>query len=71
MLKFSLGTGYDKSAAKFLYSQSFSQFDDVLDFYESKIENEIRWKDHEVTLNPVIGGNAKTSKISEADFEDH
>lgn len=70
ILKFSLGTGYDESAAKFLYSQSFSRFDDALDFREFRTNEGIRWKDFEVTLNPVINGNAQTSSISAADFED-
>ena len=70
ILKFSLGTGYEKNGGRFLYSQSFSKFDDVLDFQEYKTDDGIRWKEFEVTLNPVTGGNAQTSPISAADFED-
>ncbi|HMJ07450.1 MAG TPA: DUF6804 family protein [Pyrinomonadaceae bacterium] len=70
ILKFSLGTDYDKANSRFLSSQAFSKFDDILDFSETRVRNEIRWNDHDVTLNPVIGGNARTSKISADDFED-
>ena len=70
ILKFSLGTGYAKDEGRFLYSQSYSKFDDILDFREYRIGDEIRWKEFEVTLNPVIGGNAQTSPISASDFED-
>jgi len=70
-LKFSLGSGYDPSNSKFLYSQSFSQFDEILDFSVSRTADGIRWMDYEVTLNPVPGGTARTSAISQADFEDH
>lgn len=70
ILKFSLGTGYDKSSGKFLYSQSFSRFDNILDFREYFTDDGIRWAEFEVTLNPVVGGNARTSSISAADFED-
>ncbi len=71
VLKFSLGTGYDRSAGKFTKAQSFSRFDEILVFYETRVGNSIRWKDFEVTLNPIVGGNASTTPISEADFEDH
>jgi hypothetical protein len=70
ILKFSLGTGYDKGGGRFLYSQSFSKFDDILDFREYRTDDGIKWKEFEVTLNPVIGGTAQTSSISAADFED-
>ena len=70
MLKFSLGTGYVKNEERFLYSQSYSKFDDILDFQEYRTDDGIRWNEFEVTLNPVIGGNARTSPISAADFED-
>ncbi|MGB9178408.1 MAG: hypothetical protein WCB68_04100, partial [Pyrinomonadaceae bacterium] len=70
ILKFSLGTGYVKDEGRFLYSQSYSKFDDILDFREYRTDDGIRYSIFEVTLNPVIGGNAQTSPISAADFED-
>ena len=70
-LKFSLGSEYAKDSGKFLYSQSFSKFDEILDFSVSRTNDGIRWMDYEVTLNPVVGGTARTSSISAADFEDH
>lgn len=71
VLKFSLGTGYDSSSGKFTKAQSFSRFDEILGFYETRVGDSIRWKDFEVTLNAVVGGNASTSPISASDFEDH
>ncbi len=70
-LKFSLGSDYDKESGKFLYGQSFSKFDEILDFSVSRTAGGIQWMDYEVTLNPVLGGTARTSSISAADFEDH
>jgi hypothetical protein len=70
ILKFSLGRGYVKNDGRFLYSQSYSKFDDTLGFREYIVGDEIRWNEFEVTLNPVVGGNAQTSPISAADFED-
>lgn len=68
-LKFSLGSEYDKENGKFLNSQSFSKFDDTLDCTVTKTSSGLTWTDHEVTLNPVLGGTARTSSISAADFE--
>lgn len=71
MLKFSLGSGYVKETGKFLNSQSFAKFDDTLDCTVSKMNDGVRWTDHEVTLNPVPGGTARTSTISATEFEDN
>jgi hypothetical protein len=71
LLKFSLGFDFDKSSGKFLRAQSFTKFDEIMNFVETRNGNEVRWNDHEVTLNPVIGGNARTSRISESEFEDY
>ena len=70
ILKFSLGMDYDKNGGRFLNSQSYSKFDDILDFQEYRTDEGIKWKEFEVTLNPIIGGNAQTSSISALDFED-
>lgn len=70
-LKFSLGSGYIEESGKFLDSQSFSKFDETLDSTVSRAGNKLEWMNHEVTLNPVPGGTARTSSISATDFEDH
>lgn len=71
ILKFALGTGYDKDSERFLYSQSFSKFDEPFEFREYETYEGVRWRNFEVSLNAVVGGNAQTSRISAADFEDH
>lgn len=71
VLKFCLGTGYNPSVGKFLYSLTFERFDDTLDFREFETSDRARWSEFEVTLHPVIDGNAHTSSISASDFEDH
>lgn len=71
VLKFSLGSGYDKDSGRFVSSQSFSKFDEILDFTVQRNGDSLEWYNHEVTLNPVPGGTARTTRISAEDFEDH
>lgn len=71
VLKFSLGSDYDKDSGKFLRDPSFSKFDDMLDFTVQRTGSGIEWFNHEVTLNPVLGGTARTSKISADEFDEH
>ncbi len=72
-LLFSLGDGYAPSLNKFLRNASYSKFDSLISFEETKevIGNTIRtnYNSYRLTLNKVAGGNAKTSRISEAEFE--
>lgn len=70
-LKFALGSGYNKDSNSFLNNQSFSKFDETMDFREFRTDNRVRWHNGKVTLNPVEGGTASTSSISVTDFEDH
>lgn len=70
VLKFSLGNGYIPESGKFQYSQSFSRFDEVLNFEEHREGNQLVWATFSVTLNKVLYGNARTSSIDESDFED-
>lgn len=70
VLKFSLGNGYIPDSGKFQYSQSYSRFDEVLNFEEHREGDRLVWANFSVTLNKVLYGNAKTSSIDESDFED-
>ena len=70
ILKFSLGSGYDSSEGRFTGHASFSKFDEILDYTVQRNGNGVEWFNHEVTLNPVVGGTARTSSISAEDFND-
>lgn len=70
ILKFSLGNGFIPESGKFQSSQSFSRFDEILNFSENRVGDRIEWHTFSVTLNKVLYGNAKTSSIDESDFED-
>lgn len=71
-LLFSLGQDYAPSLTKFLRNASYSKFDSIITFEETKetIGNTIRtnYDSYSLTLNQVVGGNAATSRISEAEF---
>jgi hypothetical protein len=71
IVKFALGTGYDKAHERFLYAQSFAKFIESFDFREYETNEGIRWRNFEISLNPVFGGTAKTSTISAAEFYGH
>lgn len=70
ILKFSLGSGYIPETGKFQSSQSFSRFDETLHYGEYRVSGGIEWDNFSVTLNKVAYGNARTSSISQDDFED-
>lgn len=71
-LLFSLGRSYAPSLNKFLTNASYSKFDSEITFEEIKerVGNSIRtnYDAYQLTLNKVAGGNAVTSRISEAEF---
>ncbi|MBD0346746.1 MAG: hypothetical protein ICV63_18355 [Coleofasciculus sp. Co-bin14] len=69
IFKFSTGTDWDRQTRKFLQNPSFSQFTEPLIFEEIQTEGGVKWRDYKVTLHPVVTGKAKTTQISESDFE--
>ncbi len=73
-MQFSTGTEWDKTKGKFgkfLRDNSYSQFEELLAFRETRTDYGVEWAVFEVTLNPVIEGNARTTSIIESDFEDN
>jgi len=72
MIKFALGSDYSPSQRMFLKSASFTKFDTPRRF-----DTTVRYEGNRVitsssklsvTLAPVVGGNAQTSKISAKEF---
>ena len=68
-LLFALGTDWYVPAEEFGEDSSFSVFDDLLRFNESKTENRVQVATFSVTLHPVPEGNAKTTRLSKEEFE--
>lgn len=71
-LLFSLGRDYAPSLNKFVTGASYSKFESVITFEEVKERSgntiTTNYDSYRLTLNKVVGGNAPTSQISEAEF---
>lgn len=69
-VKFALGTGYDRDSGHFIYAQSFAKFDETFDFHQYRTSDGIEWTDYNISLHGVVGGTARTSRISASEFYD-
>ncbi len=71
-LKFNTGNDWNEQDSKFLVGSSYSKFRDNFVYATTETEEydaiHTRYATFEVTLNPVVGGQAKTDDISEAEF---
>lgn len=70
LVKFALGTGYNRDSGRFLYSQSFAKFVETFDFHQYRTSDGIQWTNYDISLHPVVGGTARTSSISASEFYD-
>ncbi len=71
LVKFALGTGYNRDTGRFLYGQSFAKFVEPFQFQEYETnDGYIRWRNYNISLNPVIGGTARSRSISASEFYD-
>ncbi len=68
ILKATTGTNWDRRAGRFLQSRAFFQFDDRLEFRETRTHNGVEWSNYTATLHPVADGRALTTPISESNF---
>lgn len=72
MLKFALGSDYSPTQKMFLKPVSFTKFDYPDTLRSSTTSNgyqtTINYDQMSITLAPVVGGNANTTKISARDF---
>ncbi len=69
VLRFGLGVDWDSDSQRFLRDRSYSEFVDPLKFEEVETPTGVEYATYEVTLHPVIGGNAQTNSIDEDAFE--
>jgi hypothetical protein len=65
---FVLGKGWNSQTQSFTKGKRFAKFDKSLNFTTAQIANGVQYKVFKITLNPVVGGNARTSGINEQDF---
>jgi hypothetical protein len=67
---FSGGSGWDDAAHAFGKNCSFSRFEDPLRFRTTRDARGIYWQNFRITLQPVIGGTARTNDVDPGDFPD-
>src|SRR5580698_4144539 len=65
---YTTGLDWQTESQVFRWLPTYSQFGRQLVYSEEKIENELRYREIEVTLHPVIGGNVQTRPISREEF---
>jgi hypothetical protein len=65
---FVLGEGWDPSTQSFTKSKSFAKFDQPLNFTTMRLGNRIQYRVFQITLHPVVSGNARTSGVNEQEF---
>lgn len=74
-LFFNLGNDWDTNIKAFTVNSGYEVFEELFDFAtrEYKEGNYIRtsYSTFEVTLNPVIGGNAETENVNPAEFANY
>jgi hypothetical protein len=64
IVQFTLGRNWAASEQSFQQNATYSEFDKRVLFREIHEEDGLRYKEVQLTLNPVIEGNAKTSRIA-------
>lgn len=65
---FTGGRDWDGGARRFTRDCGFSRFDDPLTFTTTVTSTRIRWSTWQLTLQPVLGGNATTTDVAEGSF---
>ncbi|MEW9550538.1 hypothetical protein [Nonomuraea sp. NPDC050783] len=65
---FTTGTRYSTSRHRFTRNATYQRFDDRLRYSTVRTSTQIRFKIYTLTLNPVRGGNARTSGVNPKDF---
>ncbi len=68
---FVTGEDWDGKTKSFTRSNGFTKFDQLLDFVTRQQGNEIQYTIIELTLNPVVNGNATLSGVNEQEFSQY
>jgi len=74
-LFFSLGNDWDSETKTFLVNPNYEKFEEIFDFtireYEGNNYINTEYSTFEVTLNPVIGGDAETQNVNSTEFANY
>ena len=65
---FVLGEDWDAKTQSLTGSKHFSKFDRSLNFTTTQLSDRIEYTVFQLTLHPVVGGNATTSSVDEREF---
>ncbi|MCK2215706.1 hypothetical protein MF672_018190 [Actinomadura sp. ATCC 31491] len=65
---FTTGYRYSTSSHRFTRAATYQRFDDRLRYSTVRTSTQIRYKIYTLTLNPVRGGNARTSSVNPKNF---
>lgn len=65
---FTGGSDWDAGAKSFSRDCAFERFEESLAFRTTTTATQIRWSTWRITLQPVTGGNARTSEVDPEDF---
>ncbi|MFF5257949.1 hypothetical protein ACFY4C_03315 [Actinomadura viridis] len=65
---FAGGTDWDRAAKAFGRECAFQKFEDPLEYTTTRTATQIRYSTWRITLQEVVGGNARTSEVDPDDF---
>jgi hypothetical protein len=68
---FVLGNGWNAQTQTFTKNKSFSKFDKPLNFITVQMVGEIQYRVFKITLHPVPSGKARTSGVSQKEFDSY
>lgn len=68
-LFFSTGTHWDKGKKSFSQSQAAQKFVDPIKFTQLYEMGSVKYSTNEVTLHPVPGGSARTTRVDQEEFD--
>ncbi|MFH7245857.1 MAG: hypothetical protein ACHWZW_23770 [Spirulina sp.] len=67
-LRFATGVNWDAEEQRFRYGMAISAFSEPVEFAVKREGNTEYWTTLEVTLHPVVDGNAQTEPLDESEF---
>jgi hypothetical protein len=68
---FVLGNGWNSQTQSFTKNKSFAKFNQPLNFTTLQTSGGIQYRVFKVTLHPVAGGQARTSGVSQKEFDSY
>jgi hypothetical protein len=68
---FVLGNGWNAQTQSFSKNKSFAKFDKLLNFTTTQMTGGIQYRVFKITLHPVPRGKAKTSGVSQKEFDSY